>query len=269
MQDVEAALAAKPRIMALNYASNLLGTINPVKEIVKMAHAAGTLVYVDAVQYTPHGAVDVQDLDCDFLACSAYKFFGPHISVLYGKYDLLEKLPAYKVRPAPVLPPNKFETGTGCFENVSGLLGVMEYFEWLGKNYGSEYEQELSGKYSGRRLVYKQAMSAIRDYEYELDRRLIKVLQGIPNIHIYGITDLNRLDERVPTFSFTLPETTPLEAAEKLGSQGIFVWDGNNYALAITDRLGLEDKGGVIRVGASHYHTLQEVDRLEEALRKL
>ena len=265
MEDIEAALATKPRIFALNYASNLLGTINPVKKIIKMAHDAGSLVYVDAVQYTPHGAIDVQDLDCDFLACSAYKFFGPHISVLYGKYDLLDKLPAYKVRPASDDPPCKFETGTGCFENVAGLLGTLEYFEWLGKTFGTDYKSALEGKYSGRRLVYKQAMAALQDYELELDRRLIKVLQGLPGITIFGITDLSRLDERVPTFSFTLPGITPLEVAERLGKMGIFVWDGNNYGLSITLRLGLEDKGGVIRVGASHYHTLDEIDRLESA----
>lgn len=269
MEDIEAALATKPKIFALNYASNLLGTINPVKKIVKMAHDAGALVYVDAVQYTPHGAVDVQDLDCDFLVCSAYKFFGPHISVLYGKYDLLDKLPAYRVRPAPVDPPCKFETGTGCFENISGLLGTLEYFEWLGKTFGASYEKDLAGKYTGRRLTYKTAMAALRNYEYKLDVKLIKVLQGLPGINIFGITDTARLAERVPTYSFRLPGITPENAAKKLNDSGIFVWNGNNYGLAITLRLGIEETGGVIRVGASHYHTLDEVDRLETALHKI
>src|SRR5512135_145112 len=139
MDAMQAAIEKKPRLVAVGYASNALGTINPVAKITQMAHDAGALVYIDAVQYAPHGPIDVQKLACDFLVCSSYKFFGPHMGVLYGKYDLLDKLTAYKVRPAPQDPPGKFETGTGNFEGMCGVLGALEYIEWVGKTFGAEF----------------------------------------------------------------------------------------------------------------------------------
>ena len=270
LDDLQKALERKPRLLAVGYASNSLGTINPVQKIIKMAHDAGTLVYVDAVQYAPHGAIDVQKLDCDFLISSAYKFFGTHAGVLYGKRELLEKLFAYKVRPATNKLPGKFETGTQNHEGIAGVLGAVEYFEWVGREFGGEYVEGFSGSgYSGRTLDLKKAMTAIRAYEFELNRALLSTLQAVPGITIFGLTDVRRLDERVATFSFRLNNQHPHDVAQQLADQGIYVWDGNYYALNVTERLGLEDSGGMVRVGAAHYNTLDEITRLGEVLRKI
>lgn len=266
MEDMQAALAEKPRLVAVGYASNALGTINPVEKIIPMAHAAGALVYVDAVQYAPHGPIDVQSLDCDFLVCSSYKFFGPHMGVLYGRYDLLDQLTAYKVRPAPAEPPGKFEIGTGNFEGMAGVLGAIDYLEWLGQAYGVEYSGKYSARFTGRRLSLKKAMAALRAYEYELARALLDVLEETPGVSIYGLRDIRRLEQRVPTVSFTLKGKNPRQVAEELDKQDIYVWDGNYYAQAVTERLGLEDSGGMVRVGPVHYNTAEEIGRFGEAL---
>jgi selenocysteine lyase/cysteine desulfurase len=224
-------------------------------------------VYIDAVQYAPHGPIDVQDIGCDFLVCSSYKFFGPHAGALYGRRELLEELKAYKVRPASDELPFKFETGTQNHEGIAGVLGALEYFEWLGKKFGGEQTEGWSGEgFKGRRLLYKQAMSAIRAYEFELSRALIEAVQSVPGTHIYGVTDMKRLDERVPTVSFTLEGQHPRDVAEKLGKEGFYVWDGHYYALAVVERLGLLDSGGMVRAGAAHYNTLEEVQQFREAL---
>lgn len=269
LADLRAALQEKPRLVAAGYASNAVGTINPVKEITRLAHEAGALVYIDAVQYAPHGPIDVQQLGCDFLVCSAYKFFGPHLGALYGRYDLLDKLEAYRVRPAPATPPGKFETGTGNFEHMAGLLGALEYLQWVGETFGKHLAEQYAGQYRGRPQVFKQAMSAIRDYELKLSQALLAAFQKVDGLRLYGIADVTRLQERVPTFSFTLDGWNPLQVAEQLAQVGISVWDGNFYALAVTERLGLESKGGLVRVGATHYNTLDEVQKLGEVLRNL
>jgi cysteine desulfurase family protein (TIGR01976 family) len=263
MQKLTEALELKPRLVAVGYSSNALGTINPVQEISQKAHASGALVYVDAVHYAPHGPIDVQQLDCDFLVCSAYKFFGPHIGMLYGRYELLDQLTAYKVRPAPNSPPGKFETGTPNHEGIAGVLGALEYFEWLGENYGTK---ELTGEYSNRKLRLKQAMTAIRAYEFELSRTLLEVLEETPGVTIYGLRDIDRLAERVPTFAFTLKGFTPLQVAEELGKRDIYVWDGNYFAISVTESLGVEESGGMVRVGPVHYNTLEEIHRFGEVL---
>jgi len=264
------ALERKPKIVALGYASNALGTINPVRKLTKMAQDAGALVYIDAVQYAPHGPIDVQDLNCDFLVCSAYKFFGPHAGILYGKYDLLDELKAYKVRPASNEPPYKFETGTQNHEGIAGVLGALEHFEWIGNQFGQNQSagwQEAG--FSGRRLIFKQAMSALRAYEFELSRALIETIQSVQGTRVYGLTDMKRLDERVATVSFTLAGKHPKEVAQQLGDAGFYVWNGHYYALAVVERLGLLDSGGMARVGAVHYNTLDEVARFGEALQKI
>ena len=267
LDSLQKALERKPRFLAVGYASNALGTINPLSKIIKMAHEAGALVYVDAVQYAAHGPIDVQKLDCDFLISSAYKFFGTHSGILYGKQDLLEQLFAYKVRPASNQLPYKFETGTQNHEGIAGVLGAVEYFEWLGKEFGSEQAEGLSEQgYVGRRLELKKGMTALRAYEFELNRALLSALQAVPDLEIYGITDDRKLDQRVATFSFRLKDLHPRLVAEKLNEHGIYVWDGNYYAINVTERLGLEDKGGMVRVGAVHYNTLDEVQKLKEAL---
>ena len=267
LDSLQKALDRKPRLLAVGYASNSLGTINPVARIIKMAHTAGALVYVDAVQYAPHGPIDVQNLDCDFLISSAYKFFGTHAGILYGKHELLDKLFAYKVRPATNTLPGKFETGTQNHEGIAGVLGAIEYFQWVGKRFGDELAEGLAGNgYKDRVLDLKKAVTAIRAYEFELSRALLSALQSIPDLTIYGLTDERRLEDRVATYSFRLKNLPPRKVAEFLAQENIYVWDGNYYALNVTERLGLEDSGGMVRVGAAHYNTLDEVDRLKNAL---
>ena len=266
LEDFQIALENKPRLVAVGYASNALGTINPVAKLVKMAHAAGAQVYIDAVQYAPHGPIDVQELGCDFLVCSSYKFFGPHAGILYGRYELLDELPAYKVRPAPNDPPGKFETGTQNHEGIAGVLGAVEYLEWVGATFGQPYEEKYAGRYQGRGLRLKQALTAIRAYEFEISRCMLEVLEETPGAQVYGLTDPRRLEERVPTFSFNLKGWRPRQLAERLAQEEIYVWDGNYYALAVTERLGLEEGGGMVRVGPVHYNTVEEIGRFGEAL---
>lgn len=234
-----------------------------------MAHDAGALVYVDAVQYAPHGPIDVQRLGADFLVCSAYKFFGPHVGALYGRHEVLEELNAYRVRPAPEEPPGKFETGTQNHEGIAGVLGVLEYLEWVGSTFGGDNGQDFADLYEGRRLHLKQAMTAIRTDEFELSRAVLETLEETPGVTVYGPTDLHKLEERVPTVSFTLKGWHPLQVAEQLGDAGINVWNGNYYALAVTEQLELEESGGMVRVGPVHYNTLDEIARFSEELWKL
>jgi cysteine desulfurase family protein (TIGR01976 family) len=266
LEDMAKKLENRPRLVAVGYASNALGTINPVKKIIELAHAAGALVYVDAVQYAPHGPIDVQDLGCDFLVCSAYKFFGPHAGILYGRYDLLDELMAYKVRPAPNSLPGKFETGTQNHEGIAGVLGAVEYFEWLGSTFGVGFKKKYGTRYQGRRLRLKQATGALHVYELEISRAMLEALEEIPGLTLYGLKDPNRLEERVPTFSFTLKGWHPRQLAEALAKERIYTWDGNYYALSVTKRLGLEESGGMLRVGPVHYNTLDEIERFRQVL---
>jgi cysteine desulfurase family protein (TIGR01976 family) len=266
LEDMRAALKRGPKLLAVGYASNALGTINPLDKIIPMAKEAGAWVYIDAVQYAPHGPIDVQALGCDFLVFSAYKMFGPHLGALYGRYDLLEKLKAYKVRPAPDDPPGKFETGTQNHEGIAGTLGALEYLEWVGTTFGGHYADKYAEGYSGRALHLKQAMAAIRAYEYEISRALLEVLEATPGLTLYGPKDVRKLEGRVPTFSFTLGGLSPRQVAQALGEAGFYLWDGNYYALAVTERLEVEDSGGMVRVGPVHYNTLEEIHRFGEAL---
>jgi cysteine desulfurase family protein (TIGR01976 family) len=269
LESFQSALEGQPRLVAFGYASNSLGTINPVSRLIRMAHDAGALVYVDAVQYAPHGQIDVQKLGCDFLVCSAYKFFGPHVGVLYGRYELLDRLFAYKVRPAPNDPPWKFVTGTPNLEGIVGTLGALDYLEWVGKAFGHAYSEVLQADYSGRRLALKEAMAAIREYEFEISRALIQTLVTIPGLKLFGIQDEERVSERVPTCSFILSKWEPLRLAEKLAQASINVWDGDFFAIEITKRLGLETSGGLLRVGPVHYNTVEEINIFGEALRRI
>jgi selenocysteine lyase/cysteine desulfurase len=240
-----------------------------VRRVVELAHNVGALCYIDAVQYAPHKPIDVQALNCDFLACSAYKFFGPHTGILYGKYELLDSLRAYKVRPAGNEPPDKFETGTQSFESIAGVLAAIEYFTWIGTTFGQEFAERYQSHFNGRRLVLKQAMAAIEAYEIELNQALLKGFSTIPGLHVWGITDLDCMNQRVPTFSFTLKGWPPRAVAEALDKKNIYVWDGNYYALAVMERLELEEQGGMVRVGAVHYNTRDEVARLVGVLQEV
>lgn len=268
MSDFESQITERTKIVACGYASNAVGTINDVKAVVDMAHAVGALAYVDAVQYVPHGPVDVQALGCDFLACSPYKFFGPHLGAVYGKYELLDQLQAYKVRPAHNKPPYKFETGTQNHEGIAGTLGAVEYLAWLGETFGVEYQSQFNGM-TERRLHAHTGMAAMAAYERELSARLITGLSRISGLKIWGITQLTQLERRVPTVSFTLEGWQPAEIAKRLGEKNIFVWDGHYYAVAVMERLNLMAQGGMVRVGAAHYNTLDEIDQLIEAVASL
>ncbi|MFO7678900.1 MAG: cysteine desulfurase-like protein [Chloroflexota bacterium] len=250
-------LNEKTRLVAVTYASNAVGSITNVKKAVQMAHEAGALAYVDSVHYAPHGSIDVQDLDCDFLVASVYKFFGGHVGALYGKYDLLDSLTAYKVRPAPSKPADKWETGTQSFESLIGVTAAVDYIADIGGTEGS------------RRARLVQAMAQIKAYEMSLSERFLHGATKVPGLHVYGITDIENLDQRTPTFAVSLEGYTPAQVAEKLGKQGIFVWDGHYYAIAVMERLGLLDKGGLVRIGFVHYNTFEEVDQVLEALREL
>ncbi|MEP6985488.1 MAG: cysteine desulfurase-like protein [Chloroflexota bacterium] len=267
LDSLEAALTDRTKIVATVHASNAVGTINPVAQIGQMAHAAKALYVVDAVQSAPHVPLDVQAIGCDFLLCSAYKYFGPHIGVLWGRYDLLASLPVYKVRPSKDKPPYRWETGTPSFETIAAVGACIDYITGLGTDFGSEYASQFP-QFSGRRLALKTGMTAAGAYERELVTHLIEVIQRRSGATIAGITDPTRFHDRVPTVVFTLEGHTPQQIAEHLASHSIFVWDGNYYAVEIMARLGRSEQG-MVRVGLAHYNTHEEIDRFEAALQKL
>jgi cysteine desulfurase family protein (TIGR01976 family) len=273
MAGLERALTSRTKIVAVGMASNAVGTINPVARIVEMAHAVGALTYVDAVHAAPHMPLDVGTLGTDFLVCSPYKFFGPHLGILYGRGELLERIAAYKVRPASDRPPGKWETGTMPAESLAGLRATFGYLEWLGETYG----RGVAGRTGtsrlihgpggpGRRAKLRAAMAVIWATERVLARRALTALGDVPGLRLRGIDDPERLDERVPTFAFTMSGRSPRDVAAELGRQGIAVWDGDYYAWELIRTLGLAESGGMVRVGLVHYNTAAELDRLAEAL---
>jgi cysteine desulfurase family protein (TIGR01976 family) len=255
LADLEALLTPKTRLVAVGWASNAVGTINPVAEIAAIARRAGAWTYVDAVHAAPHVSLDARGVGADFVACSVYKFFGPHVGALYGRRELLATLPAYKVRPAA----HKFETGTGNFEGQAGALAAVEYLASLGVEFGGADE----GASQRSRLV--AGMGAIRAYELGLYRRLADGLGSIPGLRLFGIVDPAQFERRTPTAGFTLEGFSAREVATDLGNRGIAVWDGDFYATGLVERLGLAGEG-VIRVGLTHYNTAAEVDRLVDDL---
>jgi cysteine desulfurase family protein (TIGR01976 family) len=249
------------RLVCVGYASNAVGTINPLKRIIRNAHDAGAMVYVDAVHYGPHGSIDVRDLDCDFLACSTYKFFGPHMGVLYGKREHLKRLQPYKVRANTEAIPNRWEWGTSNHECIAGISACVEYLADLGRR--------VDPTVSSRRDSLKAAYRAIKTHERGLSEHMLRGLARIPELKIYGIADPKRAGERCPTFAVRVEGHTPLELATKLGERGFFTWDGNYYALNLTERLDVERSGGFLRIGMVHYNTIEEVDRVVAALREI
>jgi len=254
LDDLKRKVSAKTKLVAVGYASNIVGTINPVAEITKVAQAAGALMFVDAVHYAPHGLIDVKALDCDFLACSPYKFFGPHMGTLFGKREHLDKFKPYKVRPATNTSPECWETGTQVQELIAGIGAAVDYIAELGRHCDAGVQS--------RREALQAAYRATHQYETALITRLITGLQTIPGMRIFGITDAKRFEERCSTLSFRLGDHHPTKIAAFLGERGIFTWDGNFYALNLSERLGVEQHGGVLRVGLVHYNTSEEVDRL-------
>jgi cysteine desulfurase family protein (TIGR01976 family) len=270
MADLASKINEKTKLVAVDYASNAVGTINPVKEVVRLAHAAGALAYVDAVHYGPHGLIDVAALDCDFLVCSTYKFYGPHMGVLYGKREHLQRLRPYKVRPLTDAIPNRWEWGTLNHECIAGITACVDYIADLGRRVHPYLSEPRAAT---RRAAIVAAFEAIHHYEHGLMERMISGLLRIPGLKLYGITDPARFEERCPTLAVRMvnqtADQTPLALATKLGDRGFFTWDGNYYALNLTERLDVEKSGGFLRIGLVHYNTVEEVDRLLGALREI
>jgi cysteine desulfurase family protein (TIGR01976 family) len=261
MQHLARQITAKTKLVAVGYASNAVGTINDVKEVVRLAHQVGALAFVDAVHYGPHGLIDVRAIDCDFLACSTYKFFGPHMGVLYGKREHLKRLQPYKVRALVNEVPNRWEMGTLNHECIAGITACVEYLADLGRH--------VNSKSTNRRSALLSAFQTIQAYERTLAERMLRGLLDIPGLKVYGITDLQKLANRTPTFAVRVDGHTPLELATKLGDRGFFTWDGNYYALNLTERLDVEKSGGFLRIGLVHYNTAEEVDGVVAALQAI
>ena len=252
----DAALHGRPKLVAFGWASNAVGSINPVAELVRRAHEAGAWTYVDAVHAAPHVPVDVQAVGTDFLACSTYKFFGPHAGVLYGRADILGSLPTYKIVPAT----DRFETGTANMEGIVGSGAAVAYIAEVGERHGAAFGTAFPGM-TGRRLALHTGMAAIRAYELELFGRLVDGLAGIPGVRLWGIADRARFDERTPTAAITLEGVSAERASTILGDRGIATWWGDFYATGLIERLGLQPEG-VLRIGLTHYNTAEEIDRL-------
>jgi len=261
MADLARKINGRTKLVAVGYASNAVGTINPVKEVVRLAHSAGALAYIDAVHYAPHGPIDVRALDCDFLVCSSYKFFGPHMGVLYGKREHLTRLTPYKVRANTNESPNCWEWGTLNHEGIAGITACVEYIADLGR--------QVKPTVGTRRAAIMAAYEEIVKYEGALCERLLQGLRTMPGVKVYGITEARRFSERCPTIALRAQGHSPLELATKLGERGFFTWDGNYYALNLTEQLDVEKDGGFLRIGLFHYNTVEEVDRLLAALREI
>jgi cysteine desulfurase family protein (TIGR01976 family) len=258
MTDLARKINTHTKLVAVGYASNAVGTINNVREVVRLAKSVGALSYIDAVHYAPHGPIDVHALDCDFLVCSTYKFFGPHMGVLYGKRDHLTRLHPYKVRANTNKIPNCWEWGTLNHECIAGITACVDYLADLGRR--------ANPSAKNRRAAILSAYELIHQHERSLLEKLIAGLPTLPGARIYGITDPKRFDDRCPTVAVRIDGHTPLELADKLGDRGFFTWDGNYYAINLSEQLDVEKDGGFLRIGLAHYNTPEEVDRLLAAL---
>jgi cysteine desulfurase family protein (TIGR01976 family) len=254
MSDFERQLSPRTRLVAVTHASNAVGTIPDLAAISRAAHAVGAWLWVDAVHYGPHGPIDVQAIDCDFLVCSSYKFYGPHQGLLYGRRELLERLRPYKVRPASDQGPSRWETGTQNHECLAGMLGAFEYLA------------ELGGSDMVVRPALVTALTRMAAHEWALAARLIMGLEQIRGVQVYGVTERDQLEHRAPTVSLTWPPYRPESLARWLGEHQVFVTHGDHYATELMARLGLADRGGTLRIGTAHYNTASEVDLVLELL---
>ena len=252
-------LNERTRLVAVTAASNAVGSLTPIREIAKRVHSVGAELFVDAVHMAPHKSMDVTDWNCDYLVCSAYKFFGPHIGVLYGRKDRMQFLIPYKLRPAPDSLPGRWMTGTQNHACIAGAAAAVDYMASL---------SPIPADHQNRRERLIDAMSIISNYETELISKLLEGLLSIPRLKVFGITDPNRMSERAPTVSFQVAGATSIEVAQRLGDQGVFAWHGNYYALPLTESLGTEP-AGMVRLGCMHYNTLEEVERTLDLLRTM
>jgi selenocysteine lyase/cysteine desulfurase len=241
--------------VAVGAASNAIGTVNDVAEVARRARAAGALTFVDAVHYAPHRLPDVQAFGCDFLACSAYKFFGPHVGILWGRTEHLERLTPYKVPPASNAAPERWETGTLNHEGIVGTGAAVEWIASLAGDPGRDLRESL-----------RRGYASIHRHESALFARLYRELSGIPGVRVYGPPEDGK---RTPTAGFTIEGVTPDEAARLLGAEGVFVWNGDFYATTVCDVLGLSDCGGLIRAGVAPYTTEEDVERLVDGVARL
>jgi cysteine desulfurase family protein (TIGR01976 family) len=253
MDDLARQLHDRVRLVAVTCASNAVGTLPDVAAITRMAHVAGALVYLDAVHYAPHGVIDVREWGCDFLACSAYKFFGPHVGILWGRADLLQAVPVYKLRPVPSTIPDRWMTGTQNHEGIAGVAAAVDYLASLGQG-------------ATRRARLVSAMSAIREHETALVRRLLAGLAQRPACRVWGLAREADLERRAPTVALTHARRDPADLARHLAEREVYAWHGNFYAQELTERLGVEAQGGLVRLGLVHYNTADEVDRTLAAL---
>lgn len=258
-EDLRSLITDRTRLLALNYASNCTGSINDVKSLVEIAREADVITYVDAVQYAPHGFIDVRELGCDFLVCSSYKFFGPHLGILYGRKSVLETLNPYKCRCSTNELPYRFETGTPQIELIAGLVACVEHFAALGGRFNVEGE---------RRRLIEAAFAASVSLETNLAGRLIDGLNGIKGVEIHGLVNTKDLRYRVPTISFTLPDIVPADLVRELNGEGIFCWSGHNYAWEVVQQLGIDPEAGVVRIGIANYNTAEEIDRTLESVER-
>jgi len=265
LDELDNLLSERTRLVCFGAASNLLGTINDVKTICAKAKAAGAWTYIDAVQFAPHVAIDVQDIGCDFLACSAYKFFGPHLGMLWGRREVLESLHPYKVRPASEAIPGCFETGTQNHEGMVGMTAAVDYFAWVGETFAQKFHGAYE-QFQGRRMYARAGLDYLFAYEKQLAGHLIDGLQSLSGVNVQGITSKDALNRRVPTVAFTADGAAPASIAGMLANQNIFVWNGDNYAVEVAKTLGAYESGGVVRIGPVHYNTIDEIDRLLLAL---
>ena len=261
MADLAGKINGRTKLVAVGLASNAVGTINDVAEITRLAHAVGALAFIDAVHYAPHGPIDVRAIDCDFLVCSSYKFFGPHMGVMYGKREHLRRLTPYKVRPATNDSPQRWEVGTLNHECIAGITACVEYLAELGRG--------VEAAALSRRQAVLAAMHEIQLYERGLAEVLIAGLLKIRGLKFYGITDPQQFEHRCPTVAVRIEGHTPAELANRLNERGILTWDGNYYAINLSERLGVESDGGFLRIGLAHYNTAEEVGALLAALREI
>lgn len=261
-------ITPRTRLLCFGGASNLTGTIHDVQSICDRARAAGAWTYVDAVQSVPHISTDVQTLGCDFLVCSAYKFFGPHQGILFGRREILSQLEPYKVRPASDEIPGAFETGTQSHEGAAGVAAAVDYLAWIGETMAGDYLKRYAD-FSGRRQAVHAAMDCLFDYETRIAQHLIAGLSRLPGVTIQGITAPDAMQRRVPTVSFTVVGDSPARIAKALAEENIFVWSGHNYAVEPASALGTMEGGGVVRIGPVHYNTMDELDQLLEALERI
>ena len=261
VHDLEPILNQRTRLVACTMASNAIGSIVDVKEVGRMAHRAGAEVFLDAVHYAPHGTIDVQDLDCDYMVCSGYKAFAPHMGFLWGKRNLLDALPTFREDFIPDKPPLKIEVGTFVYENVAGMDAAIAYLEDLGARCGTAT--------SRRRERMVAAMAAIRAYEELLCVELLRSLAQIDHVVVYGVRESRDVHHRVPTVCFTIRGIDAATVAVRCAENCIGVRDGNMYSPRLLRRLGVPPESGVVRASLAHYNTLEEVDRFVEVLRKM